>query len=61
MKVKSALYFIYLSRQMQIILGCSLLISKNQSPKIIFSYACAGNFQGLETSEFCYILWNKKA
>jgi len=47
----------YLSKQMSIILGCSLLISEKElpSPNIIFS-----NFQGLETNEFCYIFPNKK-
>jgi len=29
-------------------------------PKYYFSCARAGNLQGLETSKFCYIFWNKK-
>jgi len=32
---------------------------KTQPPSILFLFACAGNFQGLETSEFYYIFPNK--
>jgi len=44
----------YLSRQMYSIIGCSLLISKRNP--IIFTCECAGNYHGLKTSEFYYIL-----